>query len=85
MSLLSLFQLQRSSREVRHIKINWRLTSVLWLLRIMPLLSRTGSAIKNRWNWLNSRRKKDLLDFLVSENRELFRQILQVQAAWLFL
>jgi hypothetical protein len=39
---------------------------------------RTGNAVKNRWNWMMSPKREDILDTIVTQNKNLFRAIYQV-------
>jgi hypothetical protein len=53
----------------------------LFTVSIMHLISpsqiRTGCAIKNRWNWMMSGKRKGIFDKVVRQNADLFGQILQ--------
>ncbi len=41
-------------------------------------LRRTGNAVKNRWNWMMSPKRKDIIDTIVMQNKTLFGAIHQV-------
>ena len=39
--------------------------------------NRTGCAIKNRWNWMMSGKRKNVFEKVVMNNPDLFRRVFQ--------
>jgi hypothetical protein len=54
-------------------------------MKIFGIVCRTGSAVKNRWNWMTSPRREDVMDTLVKQNARMFKQILMVGVQWCLL
>ncbi len=47
-------------------------------MKMFGIFGRTGNAVKNRWNWMTSPKRDNVLDTIVKQNARLFKQILVV-------